>query len=456
MKKNIDLKLLLRFIIPSMIGIILFMIPIQFQGEWTVIVKVIADWISYYIEGILPILCVLIVTVSAVGALIYRLNKKAFEYHPLLKEIFAVTPIWCCVRILGAVFVWLAFLQSMGLIAENSVFGVIGNGSNGGFVLYDLLTVLVIIFAIAGLLLPLLLDFGLLEFVGALLTKMMRPLFKIPGRAAVDCITSWIGDGTLGVMLTCNQYENGYYSAKEAAIIATSFSAVSITFSIVVLAQVNLMAYFGIYYALICIIGIVCAIICPRIPPLSKKKDTYLVKGKGIADQLPEGYHNSFEYGIDLAIARVKAYPGFQAFIKNGVLNAANMWFGVLPTVMCIGTIALVLANTTQIFEVLGLPFLPLLELLNIPEALAASKTMVVGFTDMFTPTIIAAEAISSNMTKFIVATVSVTQLIYLSEVGGLILASKLPVKFWELFLIFIERTVISLLIVAPIAHLIF
>ncbi len=76
--------------------------------------------------------------------------------------------------------------------------------------------------------------------------------------------------------------------------------------------------------------------------------------------------------------------------------------------------------------------------------------------TDMFTPTIIAAEAISSNMTKFIVATVSVTQLIYLSEVGGLILASKLPVKFWELFLIFIERTVISLLIVAPIAHLIF
>ncbi len=381
--EGIDLKLLLRFIIPSMIGIILFMIPIQFQGEWTVIVKVIADWISYYIEGILPILCVLIVTVSAVGALIYRLNKKAFEYHPLMKEIFAVTPIWCCVRILGAVFVWLAFLQSMSLIAENSVFGVIGNGSNGGFVLYDLLTVLVIIFAIAGLLLPLLLDFGLLEFVGALLTKVMRPLFKIPGlydlltvlviifaiaglllpllldfgllefvgalltkvmrplfkipgRAAVDCITSWIGDGTLGVMLTCNQYENGYYSAKEAAIIATSFSAVSITFSIVVLAQVNLMgtlgvmltcnqyengyysakeaaiiatsfsavsitfsivvlaqvnlmAYFGIYYALICIIGIVCAIICPRIPPLSKKKDTYLVKGKGIADQLPEG-----------------------------------------------------------------------------------------------------------------------------------------------------------------------
>ena len=48
------------------------------------------------------------------------------------------------------------------------------------------------------------------DFIGALLTKVMRPLFKIPGRAAVDCITSWIGDGTLGVMLTANQYEDGY------------------------------------------------------------------------------------------------------------------------------------------------------------------------------------------------------------------------------------------------------
>lgn len=164
---------------------------------------------------------------------------------------------------------------------------MITEGGAGGFVLGDLLTVLVIIFAIAGLLLPLLLDFGLLEFVGALLTKVMRPLFKIPGRAAVDCFTSWIGDGTLGVMLTCNQYEGGYYSAREASVIATTFSAVSITFSIVVLAQVDLMEYFGLYYLMICLIGVACAIICPRIPPLSLKKDTYLVEGKAMPENIP-------------------------------------------------------------------------------------------------------------------------------------------------------------------------
>ena len=74
----------------------------------------------------------------------------------------------------------------------------------------------------------------------------------------------------------------------------------------------------------------------------------------------------------------------------------------------------------------------------------------------MFTPSIIAAEGIASEMTRFIVASVSVTQLIYLSEVGGLILGSKLPVKLWELFVLFLERTIISLVIICPLAHLIF
>ena len=320
----------------------------------------------------------------------------------------------------------------------------------------DLLTVLVVIFLLAGLLLPLLLDFGLLEFIGALLTKFMRPLFKIPGRAAVDCITSWIGDGTLGVMLTANQYEDGYYSAREASIVATTFSAVSITFSIVVLAQVDLMDYFGVYYLTICLIGVVCALILPRIPPLSLKKDTYLVEGKAMAETLPEGYTSSLQYGISLAIERVQEHRGPVQFLENGAKNAAGMWFGVLPVVMCIGTLALVLSTYTPIFGILGQPFLPLLNLLQVPEAQAASQTMIVGFTDMFTPSVLAAATVENPMTRFIIAVISVTQLIYLSEVGGLILGSKIPVNLLELFLLFLERTIISLLIVAPIAHFVF
>lgn len=443
--------LMAKFLIPSIIGIVIFMIPVKYDGNWTIAVKILADKIGAAIGGVLPLLCVIIVTISAIMSLISLAKPKFITDSPILKDTFLVSPIWVVVRVLGAIFIWLTYLG-----VEASPINMFTDGGAGGFVLYDLLTVLVIIFAIAGLLLPLLLDFGLLEFVGALLTKIMRPLFKIPGRAAVDCFTSWIGDGTLGVMLTCNQYEGGYYSAREASIIATTFSAVSITFSIVVLDTVGLMDYFGLYYLVVCLIGVVCAIICPRIPPLSTKKDTYLVEGQAMPEDIPSQYKGSVDYGTDLALKRVAEFKGIGQFLSNGLKNAVGMWFGVLPSVMAIGTIALVLANNTPIFEILGKPFLPLLELLQVPEAAAASKTMIVGFTDMLTPAIIAAETITSTVTKFIVAVVSVTQLIYLSEVGGLILGSKLPVKLWELFVIFIERTLISLVIVCPIAYLIF
>ena len=50
-----------------------------------------------------------------------------------------------------------------------------------------LLPTLFAVFIFAGLLLPLLLNFGLLELFGALLSKIMRPVFNLPGRSAIDC-----------------------------------------------------------------------------------------------------------------------------------------------------------------------------------------------------------------------------------------------------------------------------
>lgn len=430
------------------------MIPVKYDGNWTIIVKILADFIAKIVGDYLPALCTIIITISFVMSIMASFNVKFIKENKLLNQTFSVTPVWLVLRILGFIVVWMVVLK--GKLNLGPFFDMIVADESATFILNDLLTSLVIIFVIASMLLPLLLDFGLLEFIGAIFTKIMRPVFLIPGRAAVDCITSWIGDGTLGVMLTANQYESGYYSAKEAAIISTNFSAVSITFSLIVLSQVDMVDYFGVYYLLVCLVGIVCAIIIPRIPPLSLKKDDYVVESAHDNENISENYSSSVKYGLDLAIKRVESHKGIGEFLKNGLENAFGMWFSVMPIVMIIGTASLVLANNTQVFEILGKPFLPLLNFLKVPESLEASKTMIVGFSDMFTPSIIAASTIQSQMTKFIVATISVTQLIYLSEVGGLILASSIPVNLFELFVIFIERTIISLLIVAPIAHLLF
>ena len=80
---------------------------------------------------------------------------------------------------------------------------------------------------------------------------------------------------------------------------------------------------------------------------------------------------------------------------------------------------------------------------------------MIVDFADMVVPSILAA-SIQSPMTRFIVAAVSVTQLLYMSETGAVILGSKLPVNVADLFFIFLERTIITLPIIVGLAHLFF
>ena len=132
-----------------------------------------------------------------------------------------------------------------------------------------------------------------------------------------------------------------------------------------------------------------------------------------------------------------------------------DMWMGVAPIVMAFGLVALIIAEYTPIFQWLGLPFVPLLELMQVPQAVEASETVLVGFADMFLPAIIGS-SIETEMTRFIVATLSVTQLIYMSEVGGLLLGSKVPVSFKDLFVIFVLRTIITLPIIIVIAHFLF
>ena len=49
-------------------------------------------------------------------------------------------------------------------------------------------------------------------------------------------------------MITNRLYKEGYYTAKEATIIATGFSTVSATFMIVVAKNLGLMEYWNLYF----------------------------------------------------------------------------------------------------------------------------------------------------------------------------------------------------------------
>ena len=435
-----------KFFIPSLIGAILFVVPINQNGNLTIPIAVAANALLDLMgEHVLTIIWALI-SISAMMTLLHKFFKiSILQKNSKMAALFGVKGFWFWIRMVGFLFVNMIYFD----------FGpefIIGD-LTGGVVVNDLIPILVCVFLLAGILLALLLNYGLLDFCGALLIKIMRPVFNLPGRSALDCVASWLGDGSIGVLLTSKQYEEGFYSKREATVVATTFSAVSITFSLVVISQVGLEHMFLPFYLVVSAAGIVAAIIVPKLPPLSKIPDTYNVETT-YSEDIPEG-KTPAQYGMELALRKAENAPGIAAFFKEGIENVFEMWFGTLPVILAIGTVALIIAEFTPVFKILGLPFIPIYQLLQLPEAELASQTVIVGFADMFLPSVIAS-SIESDITRFVVAGTSVTQLIYMSEIGSIIMGSKIPVSLTNLFIIFVERTIVTLPIVAILAHLLF
>lgn len=437
----------LKFIIPSLIGVLLFLVPIKVNGEFTIGIGVLASSLLNLFGEQIPLFILVMLGITMVITLATVTFKPSFILDkPFLKSVFLVGPFGIIMRIFGFAVGYLAYFE----VGPE----FISSRNTGGVVLYDLAPVLLTWFLFAGLLLPLLVEFGLMEFFGSLLQKVMRPLFTLPGRSSIDTLASWMGAGTVGVLVTMKQYDQGNYTKREAAVIATTFSIASIAFSLVIAQVVGIGHLFIPFYLTVTVASIIAAIIMPRIPPLSRKENTYYEPvGKQIDEEVPEGI-TVLQWGWTKAIEKANTSKRPMKLVTDGVQTVLDIWLGLIPLVMSLGAIALILAEFTPIFNIMSTPLVPLLEWMRIPEASDAAPTLLVGFADMFLPAVIGS-GLESELTKFVVAAVSLTQLVYMSEIGILILRSNIPVSFLDLLIIFIQRTLITLPIIVLIAHFI-
>ena len=90
----------------------------------------------------------------------------------------------------------------------------------------------------------LILEFGVMEFVGCLFGFIVRPLFKISEFAAVNIISAWVGPGNAAILGTKQLFEEGFFTLKEAAIISTTFATSSIGWVVLVANVLGLMDVF--------------------------------------------------------------------------------------------------------------------------------------------------------------------------------------------------------------------
>ena len=442
---SVNTKNMLKFILCSAFGILMFLVPIP-QGEsFTTLLDFLKTGLKNLFGGSLDYILLVLLIVSAVISLIDYIAKPEFiRKNHYLKRAFSTTPFYLVSKILGAVF---------GCMVVFHVGPEVVTSVDTGVTMIDLCKTLFCIVLAFSFIMPFLTDCGIMEFLGVLAKPVVRPLFHVPGRASVDLIASWFGASNAAVILTREQYMRGFYTKREAGYIMTNFSLVSIPFCLLIANTVGIANLFPAFYLCICITGIVLAVIIARIPPIRTIPDTYREKtGKQINEEVPQE-KGILSYALELSCQKAEKF-NLRSILSSGFEVVMGMFFDLIPIVVAWGMIALMIATYTPVFKWISYPMGLYLQLFGVEEAFAVAPATLIGFTDMFIPALLIT-GIESVKTKFVIGVLSLVQIIYLTEVGAIIIKSEIPLNLWKLFLIFMERTLIAIPLIVLFANII-
>ena len=201
-----------RFVFPSLIGVFLFLCPVKYGSELTIPVGILANELRWAIGEFMATFTTCIFVSGAIFTALFNLRSTQLNGRfPQLHTLFSTNWTWFALRILGGLLALLTFLE----LGPEWIIGA----KTGRTAYIDIAGIIFCILGVASLLLPLLTDFGFLEFVGAIMRGVFQATFNLPGRATVDTLASWVGASSVAVLVTIRQYQAGFYSVREACVI---------------------------------------------------------------------------------------------------------------------------------------------------------------------------------------------------------------------------------------------
>lgn len=322
------------------------------------------------------------------------------------------------------------------------------------FVWDKIVIAVTLIVAVGSIFLTFLLSFGLLEFVGMLMRPVLRPLYKVPGKAAVDAVASFVGSFSVAIYLTNKLYKENEYSNREACIIITGFSTVSATFMIVIAKTAGFMPIWNLYFFSTMVITFMVTALISRLWPISSLDDSYHDCQRKPEEGMPGNlFVNAVHEGLRMASNKKPLYQSLWDNLKGGIV----MCFTLSPCIASIALIAVILVKRTSLFDVLGLVFVPvtyLLSLFGLPEHWTVAKACTMTLAEMFVPNTVVASLPQAS--KYVVAVVSVSVILFFGGSIPCVLATEIKIKFWQIMIIWLERAVLSMLLAGIVAIWIF
>ncbi len=419
---------LVKFFLFSGFGLFVFFVPISLGGKNTIVLDHI---INFFRNNFPRASSVYALTVIFAGGVFPFVTQKWKEN--LTSVVFSI-------------------LKALGIVVALMYYFRIGpqwlfEKDLTPFLFEKLVIPVGIIVPVGAIFLAFLVDYGLLEFVGTLMQPVMKPVFRTPGRSAIDALASFVGSYSIALLITNRVYKDGKYTVKEAVIIATGFSTVSATFMIIVAKTTGLMEMWNFYFWSTLIITFVVTAITVRIPPLSKKEDSAteeINKEKTETSRLAKA--------LDDGLTAFRSAPPLQQTVLKNLKDGLLMAMSILPSIMSVGLIGLLLSKYTPVFDYLGYLFYPFVKIFGVPDSLLISKAAALEISEMFLPSLLISGA--SLIARYVVAVVSVSAILFFSASIPCILATEIPISIGEIIIIWFERTLLALIIALAFALL--
>jgi nucleoside recognition membrane protein YjiH len=420
-----------KFFVYSFIGAFIFFVPITIEQKNSIMLDHIVSFIQIHAAPVLPYYALLIIAAGAIYPFLSGTWKKS-----------AVDLVFSIFKIIGLlVGIMLVFDFGPAWLFDPNM---------GPFLFNKLVVPVGLLVPIGAVFLALLVGYGLLELIGVLARPIMRPIWKTPGRSAIDAVASFVGSYSIGLLITNRIYKEGKYSAKEAAIIATGFSTVSATFMVIVAKTLGLMEMWNLYFWLTLVVTFIVTAITVRVWPLSKIKDEYY---EGSTPQ-PEVEIKGplFSVAWKEAKATVADSPRLLDNIWMNIKDGLLMAMAILPSILSIGLLGLVLAEYTPVFDWVGYIFYPFTSALQLPEPMLVAKASALSIAEMFLPALLVTKSVL--VVKFVIAVVSVSGIIFFSALVPCIVSTEIPISIPMLIVIWVQRVILTLIIVTPLAYL--
>lgn len=407
-----------KIIIYSIIGITVFFIPVTIDNNTKTILHHIAYKLQVNYRELLQICTIIYMIIGVIKSILLNNERN-------LKQIYSY-------------FSGFSILIVINIFYDK--YSIVLLDDNISLILEETILNLITLLPLSAIFMPFILDFALLDIVEGYCHKLMKKLFNLSGKSALNISMYIFNDCFCGYFMTNLLYKRGRIRQKEACIILLNFSISSIPISNYIAEELNINKI-NFFILSIFILILSNTVLC-RIYPINNKKQSYYIKttykesyfkNDKLINSIKKHIHNKENINI------------FKSIISN-FEESIHITINLIPNLVLIMYLGNIIINNTNIVHNIANIFCSILEVLKFNNINEISIFIVNGFfNDM-----IAIELLNKNISytsKLIIGIICILKCTSITSNILYLENSNIPISKVEILISYILRVILILFI---------